>query len=32
MASIVVQSELCTGCRACELICAYHHEKVFSRR
>ena len=23
-------SELCYGCRTCELVCSYHHKKVFS--
>ena len=22
----------CTGCRLCEVVCAFHHKKVFSRK
>ena len=25
-----VNTEHCTGCRACELACSYHHRKIFS--
>ena len=24
-------SDLCTGCRTCELICTYHHKGMFGR-
>ncbi len=27
---VLRNSERCYGCRACELICSYHHLKVFS--
>jgi Fe-S-cluster-containing hydrogenase component 2 len=27
---IVVNPKACYGCRACELVCAYHHRGVFS--
>ena len=26
----VVNTEKCTGCRACELACSYHQRKIFS--
>jgi len=29
---IIIHQEKCTGCRLCELVCAYHHEKIFSRK
>jgi len=28
---IAALQERCTGCRTCEIVCAYHHKKVFSR-
>lgn len=28
---ILVHSDKCTGCRACELACSYHHTRTFSR-
>ena len=27
---IVVDAEVCEGCRICELVCSFHHKKVFS--
>ena len=27
---IVKDTEKCTGCRACELACSYHHRQLFS--
>lgn len=27
---IVRKAEACCGCRICELVCSYHHKKVFS--
>jgi len=27
---IAVNLKACYGCRACELVCAYHHLKVFT--
>jgi Fe-S-cluster-containing dehydrogenase component len=29
--SLRVSSDLCTGCRACEVACVAHHEGVFGR-
>ena len=26
----VFKTEHCTGCRACELACSYHHHQIFS--
>ena len=31
MVTLVVHPELCSGCRACELICSFHHKGTFSR-
>ncbi len=28
---LVVHPELCSGCRACELVCSFHHRRTFSR-
>lgn len=28
---LVVRPELCSGCRACELGCSFHHKRTFSR-
>jgi len=28
----VIYTENCTGCRSCEIACAYHHRKIFSRK
>ncbi len=28
--SIILDTDTCTGCRACELACSYHHQKIFS--
>lgn len=30
--SIFVKPKLCTGCRACELVCSFHNEGLFGRR
>ncbi len=30
MNRIVVDAAKCSGCRVCELVCSYHHEKRFS--
>ena len=32
MSKINFNPEACTGCRLCEIMCAYHHKRVFSRR
>lgn len=32
MFNLEVNSEKCTGCRACELACSYHHGKIFNPR
>lgn len=32
MTRLVTHPELCTGCRACEVVCSYHHEGFFSRK
>ena len=29
---LIVHPEKCTGCRICELACAYHFERKFSRK
>ena len=29
--AVIVNTETCTGCRACELACSFHHRKVFHR-
>lgn len=28
--TLSIDAEKCTACRACELVCSYHHEGVFS--
>jgi len=28
--NLKVNSEKCTGCRACEFACSYHHGKIFN--
>lgn len=28
----VIYTEKCTGCRSCEIACAYHHSRIFSRK
>ena len=30
MPKLTFNAEFCTGCRACELACSFHHEEVFS--
>ena len=30
MSNLQVNSEKCTGCRACEFACSYHHGKIFN--
>jgi Fe-S-cluster-containing dehydrogenase component len=32
MPCLKVDYENCVGCRACEVACSYHHEKIFSPR
>ncbi|MBW2311239.1 MAG: 4Fe-4S binding protein [Deltaproteobacteria bacterium] len=32
MSYLRVHSEKCTGCRACEFACSYHHRKIFNPR
>ena len=27
---VVIDTTKCTGCRACELACSYHHRQIFS--
>jgi len=27
---ILINDEACYGCRTCELICSFHHDRVFS--
>lgn len=29
---LVIHPQNCSGCRVCELVCAFHHKKVFSRK
>ncbi|MEM3506233.1 MAG: 4Fe-4S binding protein [Candidatus Bathyarchaeia archaeon] len=29
---IMTFPEKCTGCRACEVACSFHHKKVFKRK
>ena len=29
---LIAFNEKCTGCRVCEVVCAFHHKKVFSRK
>ncbi len=28
---IIFETKNCTGCRACEIACSFHHRKVFSQ-
>ena len=30
MSTVQRNAEACYGCRTCELVCSYHHEKMFS--
>ena len=32
MKELATDADKCTGCRSCEIICSYHHNKVFNRR
>lgn len=32
MPSLVFDNKRCTGCRVCEVVCAFHHDKIFSRK
>ena len=32
MFGIATEEDKCTGCRACEIACSYHHRKVFNPR
>ena len=27
---IIFSNSICTGCRACEVACSFHHERVFA--
>lgn len=31
-ARLAAHSELCSGCRLCEIVCLYHHKRSFGRR
>lgn len=28
----MIYTEMCVGCRSCEIACSYHHRKIFSSR
>ena len=30
--NFVYSTDVCTGCRSCEIACSYHHNGVFSRK
>ena len=30
MSNLMVNNEKCTGCKACEIACSYHHGKIFN--
>ena len=32
MKRIMINSEKCTGCGLCEIMCSFHHRKVFSKK
>ena len=29
---VSVHPQNCSGCRVCEVVCAFHHRKIFSRK
>jgi Fe-S-cluster-containing hydrogenase component 2 len=29
---LIINAGKCSGCRVCEVICSFHHRKVFSRK
>ncbi len=29
---LTVHPQNCSGCRVCEVVCAFHHRKIFSRK
>jgi len=29
MRNLIVNNEICTGCKSCELACSFHHKKIF---
>lgn len=32
MTNLMVNSQVCSGCRMCEIMCTFHHQGVFGRR
>lgn len=31
MTELIIRSEVCSGCRACEMACSFHHTSTFGR-